>query len=533
MSDYVLLRFRDLTTRVNSIDEHNKITQVHKSVYWGWWKKPAELMPDPSLTVLQREVMGSPGTVPIFFIDSATEKVYQAVLHEVIYEQTGPELKAPNPDLCPEYYRTKTVPAWFRIGLIHDVDNCKLNEYVFSTANRTASNRGTTGLKRSEIGEVVKDTQFLDSNVSLWFIAPTHSVEFSERTQIVRPLSRGIWPVKGRYALHLSDLHFGVHHAFRNELGSAKEPRLGKETMAEALIEDMRLIDVKLEQVALLLVTGDLTWTGDAHEFANAASFLENLRNAFGLHLSQIVVIPGNHDIEWRDGKGDIDPNAELNYRQFCYQLYHSHAEESFLRVHQFMLDDRYLCIIGMNSCRIESKENAGYGFVGREQLTYLLKFLHENKRNQKQLNIALIHHHLLPVNHVEDFSSDDRRISLTLDSEAIMRNLIGARVPLVLHGHQHQPYISQVRRIVQNFVDPFGFQPGSHAGTEYCLDGTLSVVGAGSLGVSQSHINRIGRNSYNIIDIGDPAQVVVRTRVQSGSGPGFTDYQHVSLKLP
>lgn len=533
MSDYLLLRFRDLTAEVNTVTAHNEIAEASQTVFWGWWKKPAELMPDPSLTILKRDVADNPGRIPIFFIDSATERVYEAALHEVVYEQTGPEQPVPNPDLCPEYYRAKNLPAWFRIGPIREVGNNKLSEYVFSSANRTAFNRSVTALSRSEIGEVVKDTKFLDSNISLWFIAPTHSVEFSERTQIVRPLSRGIWPLKGRYALHISDLHFGERHAFRNELGSVKEPRLAKETMAEALIEDMRLIDIKLDQVALLLVTGDLTWTGNAHEFANAASFLENLRNAFGLHLSQIIVIPGNHDIEWRDQKGDIDPNAELNYRNFCYHLYHSPPEDSFLRVHQFMLDDRYLCIIGMNTCRIESKENAGYGFVGREQLNHVLKVLYETRCDGKQLKMALLHHHLLPVNHVEDFSSEARRISLTLDAEAIMRNLIGARVPLVLHGHQHQPYISQIRRVVQNFVDPFGFRPGSGPGDEYCLDGTLTVVGAGSLGVAQAHINRIGRNSYNILDLRDNSEVLLRTRVQSGSGPGFIDYQQFKIAIP
>jgi hypothetical protein len=99
MSDYVLLRFRDLTASINSIDEHNKITRAHKSALWGWWKKPAELMPDPSLTILQREVSASPGMLPIFFIDSATGKVHEAELFEVTYEQTGPDLPAPRPEL--------------------------------------------------------------------------------------------------------------------------------------------------------------------------------------------------------------------------------------------------------------------------------------------------------------------------------------------------------------------------------------------------------------------------------------------------
>jgi predicted MPP superfamily phosphohydrolase len=528
----LLLRFRNLTADIDTVEAHNEVARREKSVYWGWWKKPPEMMPDPALTELAREVTSDPGTKAVFFVDSANNDLYRAQLYEVAYEPGGPEKPAPKPKLCPTYYRSKKLPAWFRVGAIEKVNASLLNEYVFSASNRTAFSRAVSGLSKKHIGQIVSDSNFLDSNVSLWFIENTGDIEFVERTQVVRPLSRGVWPAKGHLALHISDLHFGEHHGFRNELASSREPRLAKESVAEALIQDLEAMSLRFDEIALVLISGDLSWSGDAHEFANAASFVGKLRNAFGLHISQIVVVPGNHDIEWRTGKGDIDPNAELNYSTFCSNLYQSEPEESLLRIHQFTVDGRLVQVIGLNSCRIESKENAGLGFVGRDQLNEALRFLKSANKPADYVRIALMHHHLLPVNYVEGVDSETKRVSLTLDAEAVMRSLISSNVRLLLHGHQHQPYVAEIRRVIQGFVDPIGVTDNDADKAASCLDGKLTIVGGGSIGVDREHLNALGRNSYNIIDLSRNKNLFLRVRVQSPVGPGFSDYQSFACPL-
>ena len=528
MSDAVLLRFRDLTADVNTIEAHNSVARQHGSVYWGWWKKPPELMPDPALTLVADELRSRPGFA--YLINSADKSLYRATLTSIRYSPGGPEVSAPEPDLCPAYYRTKPLPAWFKLGVIEPASLSVLDEHVFSTSNRHAFKKTITAMQREEIGQVVSDIDFLDSNVSLWFISPNTGLELTERFPAVRSLSRGVWPIKGRYALHLSDLHFGVHHVFRNELASPTMPRVANESLAEALFSDLEAVGISHQEIALLLITGDLTWSADSHEFANAQKFVSTLTNAFGLHVSQVVVVPGNHDIEWRDEKGDVDPNAELNFAAFSHQIYGTDPDPTFLRMHQYQILGRNVCIIALNSCRLESRQNAGLGFVGREQLGVASRFLRDTTTSSPQLRLALLHHQLLPVNFIEGVDLESKRGSMTLDAEAVIRSLICAKVRVAFHGHQHQPYVAELRRIIRGFVNPLkplSNEPGDQTDE---LDGTLAIVGAGSIGVDRGHLNVVGRNCYNIIDFGDMHAISIKTRVQSPVGPGFSDYQKVSF---
>jgi predicted phosphodiesterase len=526
---------------------------------WGWWKKPLEPPPDPGLTVLQRELEERAarlrGEYPnqdvsdrmpwIYCIDSANRILYRARLLEIYYKPGGELMEPPKESRPPDYYRDRQLPAWFRVGFIERVppegggqeegvassNISYLDRFVWSRLNRTTPIQSYTSLPEEAVGKGVLDKlgkgfDFLDSNVSLWFLTPTQEEGLFRRSDVVESLSRTIWPAKGRYALHLSDLHFGLGHGFRNQLATEKGNRLGRESLLEALLRDLKALKITESQIALVLVTGDLTWQGDAHEFANALNFLKALCNELGLHTTQVVVVPGNHDIEWRDDKGDIDENANYNYYQFSKNFYVAEPkpEEMFLRIHRFDILGRPVCIIGLNSCRIENKENAGLGYVGREQLETALRFLHDlyppkGHRPQNELRIALVHHHLMPVNFIEDIEWKDKRVSIMLDAEGVLRSLMFAGVRMILHGHQHQPFASDVRRIVNGFVDPF-------EGKECALNSHIAIIGGGSVGVERKYLNIVGRNSYNIIDLAcEGDRVNVQTRIQSPVGPGFSDY--------
>jgi predicted MPP superfamily phosphohydrolase len=523
MSDVLLLRFRDLVGKLDSIAEHNQIAGEAGYVLWGWWNKPLEATPDPGLTMFARDLL--PGQTQVFLIDSATRKMYRAPLFEVHYEPGAPLRPAPSPAQCPAYYREKELPAWFKIGRIEPIPITLnlLEGYIWSRNNRTSQTRSISSLPDSAIGEDVVDLEFLDSNVSLWFITPKDEVGIPGRSKYVQPLSKGTWPTAGRYAIHLSDLHYGPKHSYRNQLAHGLQ--VSKETMVEALLEDFHIVGIRQNEVALLFVTGDLTWSGDAHEFENATCALQLLARKLGLHPSQVIIVPGNHDVEWRHDKVEIDENAELNYRNFVTSWYGIAALPSMLRVHRFVVDGRGLTVIGLNSCRIESKENAGLGFVGREQLGELMRFL-QDSRGDADLKIALIHHHLKAVNFVEELDWATKRVSITLDAEGVIRTLMAAGVRLVLHGHQHQPFFSEERRIIDNYVDTF-------RGTVRKLDATIAIVGAGSIGVERAHLNIIGQNTYNVIDFGiDANHIEVRTRCRSSVGPGFIDHQRTTFSL-
>lgn len=517
MTELLLLRFRDLVAP--TIEEHNKLAAKLGHVFWGWWKKPAESLPEPGLPLLARQTASNP--VDVLLIDSGTRKVYRTQATLIAYIPGGSLLKCPDPEECPLYYRNIELPAWFRFGVIKEVLPETLAQYVLSSNNATGTSAGT--LPKSAIGMPVPDIDILAREMSLWFLIESNNASYLESTRQVVPFSKTPWRTSGRYILHISDLHFGEQHGFRNHLARGVDARLGEESMLEALIDDLTALHLSSGEIAMVAVTGDLTWSGEAHEFENAARMLDDLRSHLRLHPSQIVTVPGNHDIEWRDEHGHIDENSELNYRIFCERLYQTPTNDEFSRVHRFVASNRQVTCIALNSCRIERRANAGLGFVGRKQLASIAKELNETPASG-ELRIALVHHHLVSVNYVEEIDWDTKRVSLMLDAESVLRYLMSLGVRLVCHGHQHQPFVAVERRIIPSHVNPVSRK-------EETLDGSIIVIGGGSLGVARKHLNQVGRNAYNLIEMGaDPGSFTVRTRVRSSSGPGFVDYARLRI---
>lgn len=521
MLDILLLRYRDITPSINSIDEHNSIVKKNGKVLWGWWKKGSEQMPDPYLYELAEKMNKNSSISKVFIVNSGTYELYEAVLYKIYYNMGGAKDFPPNMELCPKYYAEEKLAAWFELGEIKKLPNGlqELSKYVFSKSNRSVPNNSSC-LSEADIGQIVRDVAFLEKNISLWFINKVEDF-VAKNDYYALNISNGIWPTKGKYILHLSDLHFGDNHGFKNPLGG-RQDIIAKQELCDVLFEDLEKQGIRSEDIALVVISGDITWRANPHEFSNALDFLQKIKNYFGLSNKQIVIVPGNHDIEWVDDDGNIDSNAELNYYNFYHSFYNVLPEKTFMRIGKFEIDGRIICVIGLNSCRLESMSNAGLGYIGDEQLNKIQKYLNENR--DIDVILAVCHHHLLPVNYVEEISANDKKISMMLDAELVMRTLIANKVNIMVHGHQHQPYYSQIRRIIPEYID--------ETGKKTMLNGQLSVIGGGSCGVGQAKINVIGRNAYNLFHFTDNDELAIKTRIKSGIGIGFYDDGEVILKL-
>ena len=516
MNDCILLRFRDMLR--NTVEEHNEIAKrsVGNKVLWGWWKKESERFPDPYLTDMQLELKSSGGTASIFFVNSGTKKLYKSTLYCIHYMPNRDAFRPGEAnDMCPTYYKDNMLFAWFEIGEIQEIDPCELENYVFSPQNPTngANDKSISAISPSRVGQPVDvhDFDFLQDNVSLWFICKQDDL----KTTSIRKypsIYYKTYLTRGKYILHLSDLHFGKQHAYT--ISKAKALSTGKQSLLETICRDLKIQGIALQEIALVLISGDLTCTASSQEYNAAAQFIIEMQKRFGMGAGQIVCVPGNHDIEWVNEDGILDEDAELNYRLFSTRIYKDDPEESLIRINEFYVGKNKIAIIGLNSCRLESKENAGIGFVGAEQLQLIEDYARENK--DVDYKIALIHHHILPVNYTEQYSREQREVSLLLDSEALIQCLIAQGVGTVLHGHQHQPYFSQIRRII----------PAGVAGHEKEIDGVLNVEGGGSSGVNQASLNSIGRNTYQIIELCDGADgkvhINLTLRVRNSDGAGY-----------
>lgn len=515
MTDCLFLRFRDMLR--NTVEEHNAIAEKSKEgkVLWGWWKKESEPFPDPYLSDL-REELERGGIADIFFVNSGNGKLYQAKLYRIHYH---PNKDAFCPgeanDMCPSYYNKSDLFAWFEISRLTEIEPNMLENYIFSTQNSTyrANEKDASAISPSRIGQLIdtREFDFLKDNVSLWFICKKEDLKTTAIKKFPSIYYK-TYLTRGKYILHLSDLHFGKQHAFA--IDKAKNSVAGKQTLLDAICRDLKKQNIGNQEIALVLISGDLTCTASSQEFNAVAHFISEMQKRFGIGAGQVVCVPGNHDIEWVNNDGNIDEDAELNYRLFSNRVYKDDPEESLIRINEYYVGKKKVAIIGLNSCRLESKENAGIGFVGTEQLQQIEEFTSENQ--DIDYKIAIVHHHLLPVNYTEQYSRQQREVSLLLDSEALMQCLIANDVRTVLHGHQHQPYFTQIKRMI----------PSGVAGHENSIIGTLNIIGSGSSGVNQASLNSIGRNTYQIIELCDndagETQMKLTLRVRNSDGAGY-----------
>ncbi|NEQ17008.1 MAG: hypothetical protein F6K44_25930, partial [Moorea sp. SIO3E2] len=102
------------------------------------------------------------------------------------------------------------------------------------------------------------------------------------------------------YILHLSDLH----------ITTLEQATLWSNQLAQDLTQDLQI-----PHLDALILSGDIANYSTPEEYQAAQQFLDNLRQEFPLDPKQIVLVPGNHDLNW-----------ELAKRAYQF-LYHEHYE--------------------------------------------------------------------------------------------------------------------------------------------------------------------------------------------------------------
>ncbi len=84
--------------------------------------------------------------------------------------------------------------------------------------------------------------------------------------------------------LHLSDIHLGTQ-------SKACQYRVQLET-------DLRK-ELKVERLDYLVISGDIATRSTETEYQAAFDFIDKLMGHYGLDLNRVIVVPGNHDLNW------------------------------------------------------------------------------------------------------------------------------------------------------------------------------------------------------------------------------------------
>ena len=274
--------------------------------------------------------------------------------------------------------------------------------------------------------------------------------------------------------LHLSDLHFGRHHRFASDDGP--------NSLLERLWMDLDgLCEKDGLTPDLVVVSGDLAEFGKKAEFEQAIQFLQKLVQAIGLPTSRVIIVPGNHDINWNLCKSyfeDCAANDELPVRPYFKKLewfrtafdkFYGGAEGITFRNDEpwsfFEYPELGVVVAGLNSVIAESHEHH-WGFLGEEQLRAFAAKLRPYKEREF-LRVGVMHHNPRDRRGGEDTKKDQDQI----------RRLLAPALNLLLHGDGHEE-------------------------TEEALLVNVPVLGIGSLGVALARRPEEVPNEYQLLQV-------------------------------
>jgi 3',5'-cyclic AMP phosphodiesterase CpdA len=234
--------------------------------------------------------------------------------------------------------------------------------------------------------------------------------------------------------VHLSDLHLQLDWrgrslrstGWRGAPGRFELHALGRlRRFAAAKDRVRRLVDAALEhEPDKVVVTGDFTALGDAHELEEARALLEPLAAT-----GRLSVVPGNHD-RYTDR-----PGARNFERVFSEQLKSDLPEyadaHGYPWVH--LLKDRF-ALIGLDSTRVAGWGHYFVGRVGQAQRSALAKIL-DDPRMAGRTALVMVHHG--PVGPSGRFHWAESGL---MDGGALMK-ILHERPAMLLSGHSHQRY--------------------------------------------------------------------------------------------
>lgn len=274
--------------------------------------------------------------------------------------------------------------------------------------------------------------------------------------------------------LHISDLHPKMEES--GEVHFDQE-----QAYSEFLNDVMQQPGLALNPIRTTLVSGDISFQGKAESFEWAQRFLDKLALNLTIPKNQIVLTPGNHDINRtkaqlvHDSLHSIEVGDTLwfdkfdNYLNFTSHFYGQPAfsRQKLYRIFKF---DERVAVVAFNSCIIEGDpkwkcdvcftrtgKQHFHGWIDRHQVQQAAEEL--DQEGWKGLRIGVFHHHTVPDDwqpfltgcqgdHLWSFHQKDQRLKFTFSAGGF---------PILLYGHRHKVELRQTQSVGSNVPYQFG----------------------------------------------------------------------------
>jgi 3',5'-cyclic AMP phosphodiesterase CpdA len=263
------------------------------------------------------------------------------------------------------------------------------------------------------------------------------------------------------HILHLSDLHFGTPDQ--------------AQIWSNQLVQDLRN-ELNIASLDALILSGDIANKSTESEYKAARKFLDYFRQDFHLEPEQIIIVPGNHDLNWEKSEEAYTPvnrkyyqgstillngekRADSNHAiddggRFIEQQDEDEYKERFFYFSQFYqsikgtpypkdYEEQYtiapfpskkLLILGLNSAWQLDHHYKERASINMNALSNALTEIRRNSEYGNFLKIAVWHHPL-------DSAGNDR-----ITDQGFMELLAVDGFRLFLHGHVHEAQTSLYR---------------------------------------------------------------------------------------
>ena len=254
------------------------------------------------------------------------------------------------------------------------------------------------------------------------------------------------------YILHLSDLHITTPDQAQN--------------WSNQLAQDLTQ-DLQIPHLDALILSGDIANKSTPEEYQAAQQFLDNFRQDFPLDPNQIVLVPGNHDLNWKLSEDAYEFLYRKNYDgelkeghyieesprligvrdEAKYQQRFAHFSQFYqaIKTEPYPLDydeqgiidhfpEQNLLILGLNSAWQLDHHFKDRASIHSGALSKALTEIRGNSDYHNCLKIAVWHH---PLN-----SDGSDRIT----DQGFIEQLAVAGFRFFLHGHIHKAETSLFR---------------------------------------------------------------------------------------
>ena len=221
---------------------------------------------------------------------------------------------------------------------------------------------------------------------------------------------------------HISDIHLADRSRYPRHGFSAKDCERHSPRLAKGLVDALREVGVDH-----LIVTGDLTLSGETREFERVVDMLRPFAEA-----DKLTVVPGNHDV-WSEDAVEtarflrlVGPDGKGMRK----------AAPSYPWVTP--LGDEAV-IVALDSARYGEEPYQTAGKLGAEQIRGARELVREHARTGRAVLLAFHHHVVLPPERVPS-DAIVSRMPLA-DADQVVRLVAELPVAAVLHGHRHTAF--------------------------------------------------------------------------------------------